>query len=1249
MKLDNGGAALHRVRREYEAHLMSGDVTDSGQSTGFGKRTVKSPSPKRLESVFDLEMKSAHLGVYLAPTRFLQKWSVSSGCAIHFDFVQHQEISVGFMVEQFKYKMAYKFRNVTDIFKMHKSIHEATGTTTYELFLTLSIPPLLFHILPGGDGDDYGSSAPTSQEKFSEFSPRSRTTMDPKRMIRIARRFIGNNPLKPESFFDGPLSGLQSVFDLAPDVGRWCDQCYVLHFAPGDDRDHQTFLRCLTQLTAYGLLPAGRTNICKRVTSSVERVENEPHPIMDVMQTSLPDTVKFKLLSLISHNVVSEYCVTEGLVKLLTDGNLFRYDTEVEIILDIILGGSTGRRERVWDLEEKLRSVSGKINPALIAERCKRMRALPINSRLIRKVVVTPSKVFYIGPQQELANRVIRNWKLYRENFLRVSFTDDDLGSLTGKDGPQHAAVFHRIRGALDEGLYVLNRRYDLLLWSNSQLRSQACWFFHQSGKHSAEALRRQMGNFKEIKNPALFAARMAQCFSATLATGKISGSDNIEVIPDIERVSYDKNGNEESYCFSDGVGKIGTLLANNTLTEFKKHVKSSKTSHPCAFQFRMAGSKGVLVVDPTIPPVSIQLRKSQIKFKSKHDALEIIRTSFFSPGYLNRQCISLLETLGIPKATFLGLVREMLESLDAMLTDPRRALDVVEKMSHEEGMAGSIIPAMLRAGMFKVEEPFLINLLRLIRAIELKGLKKKCRIFVPKSCLLLGVLDETGKLTERKIFLRITDPATQQPTVVMGRMFIMRSPCLHPGDIQVVEGVDVPELHHLLDVVAFSQNGPRPLPNMLSGGDLDGDTFLMCWDERLIPKKSAAPMSFKPTTNSTEFDGVITSKELREHYISCLRRNTLGLIANAHLARADDLGADHHICLQLAQLASDAVDFPKRGGDPILLPRYLKPERWPDFMEKHDKPSYKSKKVAGEIWRSIEDVKLELVVNVTPNPDFLVEGYQRYLDDARLWRDTYNAEMRGLMNQYQVGCELELVSGYMFKMEDGSYKKKPQELKEQVMDVVAGYQAHYRRQFWASRWDVELGAIAELRKMVDSGAVLPTRIKLPQAVKQKASAWYFAGYENTKKLPEALIQIHSDDKLQTSDKELLDLEMKEAESRRLKMIRDCDGNECPEIDAETRDNMMSFPWVVWDVLCNIFVNRKTQSELAATEQIQPRVNIGPSQKLKTDGLSVTEMLWEKERRMLQEAKDAAPAGGMAGVGVDIRKLLMNAKSNEGS
>jgi RNA-dependent RNA polymerase len=75
-------------------------------------------------------------------------------------------------------------------------------------------------------------------------------------------------------------------------------------------------------------------------------------------------------------------------------------------------------------------------------------------------------------------------------------------------------------------------------------------------------------------------------------------------------------------------------------------------------------------------------------------------------------------------------------------------------------------------------------------------------------------------------------------------------------------------------------------------------------------------------------------------------------MIYNAHTAHAD-VSIHSRECLELAKLASVAVDFMK-SGTPVEFPvnGRLQPSRWPDYMEKRH--HYKSPHVLGQMFRYI-------------------------------------------------------------------------------------------------------------------------------------------------------------------------------------------------------------------------------------------------------------------------------------------------------
>jgi RNA-dependent RNA polymerase len=141
-------------------------------------------------------------------------------------------------------------------------------------------------------------------------------------------------------------------------------------------------------------------------------------------------------------------------------------------------------------------------------------------------------------------------------------------------------------------------------------------------------------------------------------------------------------------------------------------------------------------------------------------------------------------------------------------------------------------------------------------------NLKKKARIKMKKSCVLIGVIDERGLLEDGEVFVQIQRQSYEKDEeeeesanndvleillgtnfpleLISGNVIITKNPCSHPGDIRVLNsiGKDHPhyeEFEHYFNVVIFSSKGERPEQNKMSGGDLDGDVYMVIWEEKLV------------------------------------------------------------------------------------------------------------------------------------------------------------------------------------------------------------------------------------------------------------------------------------------------------------------------------------------------------------------------------------------------------------------------------
>lgn len=296
----------------------------------------------------------------------------------------------------------------------------------------------------------------------------------------------------------------------------------------------------------------------------------------------------------------------------------------------------------------------------------------------VHRLYITPTKVYCYGPEIDMSNRVTRKHVDKIDNFLRVSFVDEDwdsisAGALSSGVSKERSPVFDRILSVMREGVQLAGKKYEFLAFSSSQLREQSFWMFASKDGITAQVIREWMGDFLNIRNVALCAARMGQCFSTSTPTLEVP-RDEVELIPDVERADPETG---IKYNFSDGIGKISKELAAKVARKcsFKR---MGVAITPSAFQIRYGGFKGVVAVDPHSQE-KLSLRPSMNKFSSTHIGLEILNWSKFLPCYLNRQVISLLSTLGVPDLVFERMQRSVLVQLDAMLDDPVAALEVLQ------------------------------------------------------------------------------------------------------------------------------------------------------------------------------------------------------------------------------------------------------------------------------------------------------------------------------------------------------------------------------------------------------------------------------------------------------------------------------------------------------------------------------------------------------------------------------------------
>ncbi|KAJ3494442.1 hypothetical protein NLG97_g4076 [Lecanicillium saksenae] len=794
----------------------------------------------------------------------------------------------------------------------------------------------------------------------------------------------------------------------------------------GDAKSRTTVEHLLLALDQYNINPA-------RTTLKLAEDKSSMWDLLDYQEKSSSNTLEY--LGLTAHDIYLDFAVRYRLEVCVTRGYLSEYAIGAEFLEKLAAldpPKASHILEYVADQELNIE------DPLQIFQdpqfRCAPPKSpIPHYCSLVLKANITPTSLKLNLPNVESSNRVMRKYNNLQDRFLRVQFLSETESDRIAKDQQQNNDdIWKRLLRVLHKGIRIGERTYEFLAFGNSQLREGSVTFFCPTAHISCDDIRKWLGNFNHIRNIAKFGARIGQCFSTTREVRGVR-VPTVRIIEDIE---------SKGECFSDGVGIISELLAKLVVGEMKLDV----VGNPSAFQFRMGGAKGVLAVWPKeyAKHMEVCLRGSQIKFSTEANTLEIVKCAKTTTATLNRQIITVLEHLGVPSDAFMALLNKHIQHYEEAITNRQVAIDLLTRFV-DENQTTVILAELLKANF---QDPFVKNLLRLWRSWSLKLMKEKCRIHVEASAFVMGCIDETGTLrghslqTEGsrikdvsvlpQIFLQISDRKYRnKTTIIRGVCLIGRNPSLHAGDIRIVQAVDIPALHHLKDVVVFPCRGDRPLP-------ISSPRFG-------IPP----PMHSSPVTPENLNRDVMTN-DLRNFVVQYMKSDVLGLIAISHLAHADKLGLNSSTCLQLAELHSRAVDYPKTGVPAEWNRAKYSPKFWPHFMQRKSR-NYHSKRALGKLYDRVADENFDYVPNCEDEFDSRIAEKFDFTDEilttAKSMKNQYDITVRRLMKQFRIATEFELYSGWaMSKPAVGSDYKRQEDLgqqfdtlKQRFRDLCAG------------------------------------------------------------------------------------------------------------------------------------------------------------------------------------------------------------------
>jgi RNA-dependent RNA polymerase len=821
---------------------------------------------------------------------------------------------------------------------------------------------------------------------------------------RILQKRYLDGSLKYSSEIEGRREWYQIATLLDKHTRLWMGRCMVYSFKCSLEFLDQLLAEKRIRVQEQQVLFQIRTDVYIEQSYFVPRVleDNVYYKFHVAISNGILDTIDFDGTFFNSLNDYSSEEIERGLELLIRKG--FR-----------ILDPTTALRQAIQDSR-------------LVVK-----REVPPNCVMIRHVYVTPTRIVCVGPEIDATNRALRLYPANQNDFLRVSFTDENLSKLYPSYYDLDGVIEH-IKATFQSKFTLGDRGFRLLLTSSSQLKQHSCWFLrfhtsiHNPEQAQANVIRDRLGDFSSCKTASKFCARIGQCFSHTQETITIDDSE-WEEMPDVER-----NG----YCFTDGVGTISTDLMKRVEESLGKYNLS-------AIQIRFAGYKGVVSLDPTLHGSLLRLRPSMRKFVSDHRMLEVVSANKFGTYIFNRQVITLLKTLCVPDNAFIHLQDRFVKDLSKMQRIVKTAKWVLSKYPES---TSSWALELIEGGV-ALNDPFLHGILHSIYLRRIKDLREKTRIPVGFGASLMGISDETQTLQEGQVYVK-----TSKHELITGPVVVTKNPCLHPGDVLQLEAVDAPQLSHLCDVIVFPQLGNRPHPNETSGSDLDGDIYSVLWHKNLIPEYEEPPADYSTTVTVTKATDT-PWEDVPNFFSEFIRNDVLGSVATSWLSFADTdtRFALNKNCLKLAALHSSAVDYVK-SGVPAIQPPRLRCRTVPHYMVNSRKPKHNSTSVIG--------IMFDKAMKIDDNQDSdmitqrtvitRIDDDAKYIQVATQMKHQYEWDVCGLMRQFGVATEFEIISGNV--LEYGSHIKL--DLHDVSIKVASMY--HYIKKKYEKMFDEVLG-----------------------------------------------------------------------------------------------------------------------------------------------------------------------------------------------
>jgi hypothetical protein len=104
-------------------------------------------------------------------------------------------------------------------------------------------------------------------------------------------------------------------------------------------------------------------------------------------------------------------------------------------------------------------------------------------------------------------------------------------------------------------------------------------------------------------------------------------------------------------------------------------------------------------------------------------------------------------------------------------------------------------------------------------------------------------------------------------------------------------------------------------VPNANVKLDLDGDLYDIIYDRRLYPRISFPPADY-PRLPAIDINREVTTGDITRHFVDFMKTDNVGMLSSLLLVLSDRLpkGTCDPLCIQIAELISTALDYPKTG-----------------------------------------------------------------------------------------------------------------------------------------------------------------------------------------------------------------------------------------------------------------------------------------------------------------------------------------------